>query len=199
MSSTPLNTRTRILKATFELLEASTGNDVRMSDIAKKAAVSRQALYLHFRTRADLLIATTHYLDDLKNTNARLVPSRTANTGVERLNAYVEAWGNYIPEIYGLARALLAMSSYDEEAANAWQIRMQDMREGCEAAINALESDGMLSSDLTNQDATDLLWTMLSVRNWEHLTIDCGWQQEKYISSLKAQTKKLLIKFPTSS
>ena len=71
MSSDNLETRTRILNATWKLLEADQGHGVRMSDIAKQAGISRQAVYLHFPTRSKLLIATTRYLDDIKGIEAR--------------------------------------------------------------------------------------------------------------------------------
>ncbi len=186
-------TRTRILKAALHLLEASQGRGVRMTDIAKRAGISRQAVYLHFSTRAALLIATTYYLDELKGSEERLVPSRTAQTGLERLDAFIEAWGNYIPEIHGIAKALLAMRDTDEAAAVAWDDRMQDMREGCEAAIGALNRDNMLSPDHSPDQATDILWTMLSVRNWEQLTIECGWPQERYIGTLKSLARRIFV------
>ena len=192
MSSDNPRTRIRILKAALKLLEASQGKGVRMTDIAKRAGISRQALYLHFSTRAKLLIATTYYLDEVKGAEERLVPSRTAQSGIERLDAFIEAWGTYIPEIYGIAKALLAMRDTDEAAA-AWDERMQDMREGCEAAINALNSDNMLSPDHSPDQATDILWTMLSVRNWEQLTIECGWPQERYIETLKSLARRIFV------
>lgn len=195
MSSENPDTRTRILKATLDLLEASQGqgNGVRMTDIAKSAGISRQAVYLHFSTRADLLIATTHYVDALKGSEARLVASRTASNGIERLEAYIDAWGGYIPDIYGIAKALLAMRDTDEAARDAWDKRMQDMREGCEAAINALAADGDLSPARTPDEATDILWTMLSVRNWEQLTIQCGWSQARYIETITALARRILV------
>jgi AcrR family transcriptional regulator len=193
MSSDNSGTRDRILKAALKLLEASQGKGVRMTDIAKRAGISRQALYLHFSTRAELLIATTYYLDEVKGVEERLVPSRTAQSGIERLDAFIEAWGTYIPEIYGIAKALLAMRDTDEAAAEAWDERMQDMREGCEAAINALNRDKMLSPDHSPNQATDILWTMLSVRNWEQLTIECGWPQEKYIETLKSLARRIFV------
>jgi AcrR family transcriptional regulator len=175
------NTRTKILQAALDLLFAKDGAGTRMSDVAKQAGVSRQAVYLHFDNRADLLIAATHYLDEQLDTDTRLAPSRTAHSGAERLNAFVTAWGNYIPEIYGVAKALIAMENTDAAATAAWRKRMQDMREGCEAAISALKNDGALSSCFTPDEATDVLWNLLSVRSWEHGTIICGWSQEKYI------------------
>ena len=199
MSSDNPETRNRILKAALKLLEASQGEGVRMTDIAKRAGISRQALYLHFSTRAELLIATTYYLDKLKGAEERLVPSRRARSGIERLDAFIEAWGTYIPEIYGIAKALLAMRDTDEAAAKAWDERMQDMRQGCEAAINALASDNMLSPDHSPIQATDILWTMLSVRNWEQLTLECGWPQERYIETLKSLARRIFVAEGTSN
>ena len=199
MSSDRPGTRIRILKAALYLLEVSQGTGVRMSDIAKRAGISRQALYLHFSTRAELLIATTYYLDELKGSEERLAASRAAQTGIERLDAFIDAWGGYIPEIYGIAKALLAMKDTDEAAAKAWNERMQDMREGCEAAIGALNDDNRLLPAHSPDQATDILWTMLSVRNWEQLTIECGWPQKKYIETLKSLARQLFVAEETSS
>ena len=164
-----------------------------MSDIAKSAGISRQALYLHFPTRAELLIAVTRHLDVIKNVDEQLAKSRAASTGTERLSAFIEAWGNYIPEIYGVAKALLAMRDTDEAADLAWSGRQQAVREGCEAAIKALKKDGALSPDHSPKQATDILWTLLSVRNWEHLTIDCGWSQRQYIEATKRHAERVLL------
>jgi AcrR family transcriptional regulator len=194
MSSGNPETRERILKAALHLLEVSQGTGVRMTDIANRAGITRQALYLHFSTRAELLIATTHYLDELKGSDERLVPSRTAPSGIERLDAFVEAWGNYIPEIYGIAKALLAMRDTDDAAANAWDERMLDMRQGCVAAINALDRDHMLTAEHSPDQATDILWTMLSIRNWEQLTLQSGWTQQKYIETLKSIAHRLFVR-----
>ncbi len=164
-----------------------------MADVATRADISRQALYLHFPSRAKLLIATTHYLDELVGSEERLAPSRAANSGLERLDAYIEAWGSYIPEIYGMAKAFLDMKGADEAASQAWNQRMGDMREGCEAAIRALERDGKLRPDFSVRQATDLLWTMLSVRNWESLTLECGWTQQEYVARIKALARRAFV------
>lgn len=193
MSRDDPDTRTRILQAAWDLLEESRGQGVRMSDIARQAGISRQALYLHFPTRAELLIETTHYLDAVKGTEERLAPSRAAETGIERLDAFIEAWAAYMPEIYGLAKAFLAMRDTDEAAAAAWDQRMQDMREGCEAAVAALKRDGMLSPAYAPKQATDILWTLLSIRNWEQWTLGCGWSQKRYVATMKSMAHRLLV------
>lgn len=194
MSSKNINTRERILEAAWKLLESNLGKGVRMSDIAKAVGITRQALYLHFSTRAELLIATTQYLDEVKGIDERLKASRAAVTGVERLEAFIAAWGNYIPEIYGIAKALLAVYDTDEAAAKAWDNRMQAMRQGCEAAIKALNDDGMLTDNYSQEKAVDILWTMLSIRNWEQWCIDCGWSQHEYVDAIKLMSRDILVK-----
>ena len=193
MSRENLPTRTRILEATLKLLEDGEGSKVRMSDIAKAANVSRQAVYLHFPGRADLLTETTRYVDQINDIDALLQESRNASTGRERLVAWVDVWGNYIPKIYGVAKALLAMKDTDDEALTAWNDRMNAVREGCEAVITALQRDGALNPTLTEKEATDMLWTVLSVRSWEHLRQDCGWSQETYIEKTTIVLERALV------
>ena len=164
-----------------------------MGDIAKTAGISRQAVYLHFASRADLLEATTKHLDRILNLERRLERSRAAASGTARLALYIEFWGNYIPEIYPVAKALLLVRDTDEAAAAAWDERMLAMRDGCRAAIEALESDGVLAPEWTAKTATDVLWTMLSVRNWEQLTRECGWSAPEYIRWMQTAARRTFV------
>jgi AcrR family transcriptional regulator len=193
MSSENSETRDRILDAAWTLLEEKAGSGVRMSDIARQAGISRQAVYLHFPTRAELLVAVTRHIDRVKDTDKRLEASRNAAGGIERLDAFIDAWGNYIPEIHGVARALIAMKDTDEAAAAAWDDRMQAVRHGCEAAVQALDEDGLLRPENSLRQSIDILWTLLSVANWEQLTGACGWTQAQYIDAMKSLARAGLL------
>lgn len=193
MSSESVETRTRILRATVQTLEEHQGKGVRMGDIAKAAGLSRQAVYLHFPSRTELLVSATQYLDEILDVDGRLAPSRSATSGVERLGLFIEAWGRYIPEIYGVARALLTLQESDEAAAAAWKDRMLAMRDGCRAAICALQADDDLAEEWTPGKATDVLWTMLSVRTWENLTIECGWSTPQYVKWTKVMAERTFL------
>lgn len=188
MSSAELGTRSRILEATWRLMEDRHSQGVRMSDVAKAARVSRQAVYLHFESRAELLVATARYVDEVRGLGERLRNYRAATSGVDKLETYVEFWGNYIPEVYGVAKELLAARETDKAAAAAWEDRMRAVHTSCRNIIEALDRDGMLAPDWSLEEATDLLWTVLSIRNWEHLTIERGWATDQYIS----RTQELL-------
>lgn len=192
MSSNQSDTKFRILETTWKLLE-SRDKAVRMSDIAKAVGISRQALYLHYANRADLLVATVRHIDAVKDVDGRLAASRSARSGIERLHAFIDAWGGYIPEIHGISVALRAMRDNDSEAASAWDNRMKAVRHGCEAAIRAIARDDQLRRNLTEEAATDLLWTLLSVENWERLVNECGWSQSAYERTLKALADAALL------
>jgi AcrR family transcriptional regulator len=193
MSSAESETRIRILEATRKLMEERVGQSVRMSDIAKAAGVSRQALYLHFASRTELLVATTHYMDQVLGLDQRLERWNTATTGEELLTTYIEFWGNYVPEIYTIAKALIAEQDTDEAAAIAWKDRLNAIREGCRHSINVLQREGNLAPGWTRQEATDFLWTMLSVHNWEQLTKQCGWSTPHYIERMQNLAKRFLV------
>jgi AcrR family transcriptional regulator len=196
MSSDGSETRTRILEATWRLMEERNGQGVRMRDVAEAAGVSRQAVYIHFGSRAELMVATARYGDEVRGLDERLRRYRAAITGVERLEAYVEFWGNYIPEIYGIARALLAARETDEAVAAAWDDRMGVVREACRDIIERLHRDGTLAPGWTLDDAADLLWTMLSIRNWESLTIECDWSTNQYVGWMQELTKRAFVRGP---
>ncbi len=186
MSSNALNTRTKILNATWKLMEERRGVGVRMSDIAKAAGISRQAVYLHFSTRVDLLGATTKYVDEINGLDERLKVVTQAKSGFDALMAYVDVWGNYLPEIHGIAGALLAVRETDEAAKAAWDDCMSCHQSGCHDIVKALQSEGRLAANWTDSSATEMMWVLLSFQTWEQLTVECGWSNAQYITWMKS-------------
>jgi AcrR family transcriptional regulator len=193
-SSESEKTRTRILEAAWRLTEERRGQGVRMRDIAEAAGVSRQAVYLHFGSRAELMVDTVRYGDEVLGRDERLGRYRASTTGVELLDAYVAFWGNYIPEIYGIAKALLEARETDEAAAAAWDDRMGSVRERCRNIIETLHRDGMLAREWSREEAVELMWTMLSIRNWEQLTIECGWSTGQYVARMQKLLKRTFVR-----
>ena len=185
MSSDEKNTRTKILEATWKLMEDRRGQGVRMGDIAKAAGISRQAIYLHFDTRTALMSATAIHVDVVKGLDERLKAVLSANSAMEALEAYVDVWGNYVPEIYGLAKALLAARETDEAAAIAWDERMACLRDGCREIIADLADEGKLAPAWSQAEAVEMFWTILSFQTWEQLTVECGWSVDQYTRWMK--------------
>lgn len=166
-------------------MEQRRGQGVSMSDIARKTGISRQALYLHFDSRTELMLATVQYVDEVKGLSERLVQFESATTGVELLDTCVNVWGNYIPEIYGLAKALLSTRDTDEATAAAWNSCMACLRDLCKTIIDTLVNEGNLVDKWTEDEAVEILFTLISIHNWEQLTIDGGWTNDQYIHKMK--------------
>lgn len=182
MSSIEKDTRTRILEATWQLLEAEPGRRLSMSAIAKASGVSRQALYLHFSSRAELLIATTRYVDEVKGLDQRLAKVQQCTTAIEMLKVFVQEWGDYIPEVYGVAKALMMTKEADEAAAQAWSEIMGCLYAICVDIVRKLTEENKCSMAWDEKSAADFLWTVMSIHNWEQLVRDCDWDNERFVS-----------------
>src|SRR5919112_5620453 len=187
-------TRTRILEATWRLMVQRSGQGVRMRDVAEVAGVSRQAVYDHFGSRAELMVATARYGDEVRGLDERLRRYRATTAGVERLETFVEFWGNYIPEIYGIARALLAARETDEAVAAAWDDRMGVVREACKDIVGRLERDGVLAPGWSSDEAGEMLWSLLSIGNWEDLTLERGWPVDRYVDRMKEVARRAFVR-----
>lgn len=184
MSSDRTETREKILTACWQLTEANLGKGVRMSDIAKTAGVSRQALYLHFENRADLLIATTYFIDEKQNITQRLEPYHSATTGRDKLRELVTFWAHQMEIIQAMARALLALRATDAEADKAWQHRMEALRDKIRVTFDQLEAEADLAPGWTVDSATNMLWSAMSFQGWEQLKQAPDFSTEAYIADM---------------
>lgn len=178
----------------MRLMEERGGRGVRMRDVAGAAGVSRQAVYDHFGSRAELMVATARYGDEVRGLEGRLRGYRSAVGGVERLEAFVEFWGNYIPEIHGIARALLADREGDKAVAAAWDDRMRTVQEACHDIAGRLRRDGVLTPGWSVEEAGEMLWSLLSIGNWENLTLERGWPVERYVDRMQELCRRVFVR-----
>ncbi len=192
MSSPQLTTRQRILVETWRLMEEQHGQGVRIEDVAKAAGVSRQAIYLHFASRAGLLKATLDYVEDVMQLKERLLPV-FGKSGAPGVQALVEFWGTFIHDTYGISKAFLAARLTDADAAAAWDDKMNALHDGCLAIMTCSLRDNVLAPGWTPPEAADFLWSMLAVEHWEHLTQECGWTQEQYLRRMKDLLSQVLV------
>ena len=193
MNDAVVNTRTKILDATWKLLEETQGLGVRMIDIAKKVKISRQAVYLHFANRTELMIATIQYVDEKKGLNKRLKKLKEAQSGEEMLARGVEAWGNYIPEIFGIAKGLLQTKEIDEATAAAWEGIMKCLKEVCKNIVETLSTEGKLSEDWSIETGAEIFYSIISIQVWEQLVVEAKFSQKDYISLIKTSVRRVLI------
>lgn len=177
-------TRRRILEAATTLLRQQDGRQVSMRAIAERAGVSRQALYLHFDDRAELLLATVDHIDSsgpLSDLHQRVWD---APNGVIALDRFVELHADYSPRIIEVARTIDAGRLADPDLAAAWDDRMAGRRRACARVIQRLQDDGALGGSWTVDRATDYLWVQTSLRVWDDLVNVRDWSRDRYVETM---------------
>src|SRR3954470_2872435 len=104
VSSKREQTHTAILHAARQLFEERGAQAVKLEDVARRAGVSRQAVYLHFGSRAGLLLALVGHVDETGPLRQLATRVTDAATGGEALDALIELQADYWPVIYRIAR-----------------------------------------------------------------------------------------------
>lgn len=193
MSTGDPETRQRILESTRRLMEANDGRGVRMQDIATAASVSRQALYLHFKSRMELLLATVQYVDEQYGFNEEMQTVLDAPNSRAALDAFITFWASYVPKIHGLARSLLVARVNDSAAAAAWSDRVKGLRRICGWLVESLAREGQLAPEWSPTVAADMLWALISVQLWESLIVECEWTADAYVTHLGRVTRRALL------
>lgn len=174
------NSKARILDVALTLITKRKGADVSMAQIAKAARVSRQAMYLHFANRGDLLLAVVRHADEKRGLDDEIRKIRGAPTGAAAMEAMVSLQARLNPAIWSIARALDAVRRTDEAAEQGWQDRLKHRLFGCSQIVARLSEDGTLKRGMSQEDATDLLWNITSMRTWEDLVLERGWTATQY-------------------
>lgn len=179
MSSSEPTTRARILQATLALIESG-ATGITMSQIAKQADLSRQALYLNFADKADLFVALLRYVDGKRGIVKEQARIRAAENGAAALLAVVDRQARLGPAYKPLADAFEQLRRQDPDAEKAWQDRQSDRLEGCRVVAARIEADGKLRDGVTVSAAADLIWSTTSSATWDDLVVERGWSAATY-------------------
>jgi AcrR family transcriptional regulator len=173
-------TRRRILEAAWNLIVVRGEAGFTMAHIATKAKISRQALYLHFADRAQLLDALVRYADEKRGLAGAIQHIVDAPTAREALDRMVSLQARQNPRIWAIALAFEAVRRTDKAAQRSWQGRQARRLDTCRTIIERLRREGELRPTLTMEEATDLLYVITSLRMWEDLVLVRGWTADEY-------------------
>ncbi len=125
-----MDTRQRILAAARSLAEEGR-YDAGLGEIGRRAGISRQAVYLHFASKAQLLTELVTWVEEQAGLSDLLAPVRTANSGEEALHALIEAGAAFEPQAHALARVAERARYQDPAMAAILADRMQGASTPC--------------------------------------------------------------------
>jgi AcrR family transcriptional regulator len=131
-----------VLRATEDLLREGTSYaDLKVERIARGAGLSRTAFYFYFRDKRDLLEQLTEEVNAELYAQAGIWWSGSGDPGVELREAL-----SRIAAVYGehgvLLRAIVEVSTYDEDVARLWRSLLGRFVEATTRRIEAEEAAG---------------------------------------------------------
>ncbi|MCY1127668.1 TetR/AcrR family transcriptional regulator [Frigidibacter sp. RF13] len=173
-------TKQAILDAAWDLISESGRADVAMAEVAKRAGVSRQALFYAFGGRSGLLLAMVRHKDTLTDHVTRLRQvAATPDPDPEVLVRFAEIWLDYLPVIYPVGILLDAASASDPEAAAAWDDRMKGALLG---SFTRLAIAVHARHPLPGEPAriAEAIWAQVHPTMFRRLVSDCGWKDRAF-------------------
>ncbi|MDP8931980.1 MAG: TetR/AcrR family transcriptional regulator [Actinomycetota bacterium] len=192
-STSHRSTRETILDAGVRLF-TERGSGVRLEDIADEAGVSRQTLYVHFGSRAGLLLGLVQQVD-ASGMLERLVQQVVhAPSSAETLDAVAHLHAEYSPVAYPIARLFMSGRHEDDALRVAWDDRMEARRNLYREVVRRLSSDGVLASEWTVKSAVEVMFALTSWQLWEQLVVDQNWTKAEYRDRLGRMLRRVLLK-----
>jgi AcrR family transcriptional regulator len=185
-------TRRRILQATWELLEQQ-GAGVTLVDVADKAGVSRQAVYLHFADRSGLLVALVDYIDLSLGAVQLRAHIHGGATGVESLQRWIQTMSWYTAKIDRVTQVLESSQYQDKALAAAWRDRMGRRQTHIRSIVERIAAEGRLDERWSVDTAVELLYVVTMPGPWRELTRELGWTAEQYTQNLTRLVQSALL------
>jgi AcrR family transcriptional regulator len=184
-------TRRRIVLAVRDLLEQESFHDSTMEDVAEHAGVSRATLYLHFRSRLDLVDS----ICDVMGENPALVQLRetvAVHDPDEALSATVTAAARFWSSEDRVLSQLYGVVAVDPAAKSFVERQRDDRRGELQRLARNLQRSGRLRSGVSEKRALNLLLLVTSYESYRELR-DAGISDREAPRLLVETARRLLF------
>src|SRR5215207_6006303 len=174
-------TRIQILEAARAVFEEFGYYDAGLGAVAKMAGVSRQAIYLHFESKAALLTAlhlhifATDVLPALER-----YPITDEASAWEALDAMIAVDVDVVSKVWRIHEALQMARRQHPEVEETLRPREEDRYRPMLELGRRLEREGALPADIKAGTFADMLWGLLGVGTYRSLVLERGWSLEQY-------------------
>ncbi len=181
MSSGRPDTRQAILTAGRVLFEEQGYSGAAMEAVARQAGVSRQAIYLHFASKADLLTALhLHVFEtDVAPALARH-PIWTQPTALDALDAATVVDAEVASKVWRLHEALVVARRHHPEVDATLRPREDERYAEMLRLARWLKKDGLLAPKTRAGTFADIHWGLSSIGTYINLVNERGWSVHRY-------------------
>jgi AcrR family transcriptional regulator len=157
-----------------------------MSALARAAGISRQALYLHFPDRTQLLLALVAHAGEQEQLRAGVDAITQAPDAAAAIRAWADLQAQDRHKLAPVARALADTRHADPSASAAWADRAGYRMHIATSIIERLREEGRLDPSWTTAEAAALLWELNSFHVWDDLVNDAQIASDRYVEIITA-------------
>jgi AcrR family transcriptional regulator len=174
-------TRTQILEAARAMFEELGYYGAGLGAVAKKAGVSRQAIYLHFQSKADLLTALHMHIFATEVVPVlERHPITGETTGLDVLDATIAVDAEVAARVWRVHEALTMARRQHPEVEETLRPRENERYGDLLSLGRRLERDGALPPDVPVGLFADMLWGLLNIGTYKNLVIERSWSLDQY-------------------
>ena len=192
-AETAEGTRNRILDAARATLERGPLGALRVDEVAKQAGVSRSTVYVLYGSRSGLFDALARYLRDEAGFETLVAASRLPDA-MENLRASQRAAVHVYAQMPELARALFTLAAIDPDAVAAVAAIEDGRRPGMAHLASALHVQGYLRTDVSVDEATDILTVITSFQAFDELFTGSGHAEDVVAERLIAMAVRSICR-----
>lgn len=174
-------TRIQILEAARAVFEELGYYDAGLGAVARKAGVSRQAIYLHFPSKAELLTALHLHIfaTDVVPAIERH-PTTDAVSALDGLDAMIAVDVEVVSKVWRIHEALQMAPRQHPEVEETLRPREEERYDELLDLGRRLKREGALPRNIRVGSFADMLWGLMNVGTYRSLVIERGWSLDQY-------------------
>jgi AcrR family transcriptional regulator len=185
-------TRLRIIRATRELLSRASYHSVSLDEIAERAGVSRQTIYVHFGSKRGVLQALAEHIERESYGRGMLEGAREVESPIHTIYNGIADQMKFFSNNWPLLRNFEAQAAHDPDFRAVWQDRLQERWNAIRWLLEAVATDGHIAEGWSLDEATDWLWSLTNFRLYDELVLQRGWSLERLTTRIRQAIDALL-------
>ena len=189
-------TRTVVLDSVLALLDGS--QRLTYEAVASHAGVSRQTVYTHFPTRADLLVAAVDRAREAAGLDVATQSVYEAPTAAAALSALVDLHVSFVPTILRAYVAVEYERAADPDVQAAFARRSGGRRQLARHVATRLHAEGQLASPWTVPTAGDLVHALTTGALTAHFLREAEWTETELRDRLLVALRRTLLNDTTT-
>ncbi|MFC6010225.1 TetR/AcrR family transcriptional regulator [Nocardia lasii] len=191
MSSTGRQeTRGRILDAARAMFEEFGYHGAGLEAVAKRAGISRQAIYLHFPSKVELLSALHLHVYETDVAPVMLRHPFAELPALDALDACVSADVEIADRVWRIHEALTTARRQHPEVEETLRPREQERYEELLELGRRLDKAGVLPATLDASGFADSMWALVNVGTYRSLVVERGWSLARYEQWVRAMIRR---------